>query len=143
MHRLTGGRFALGLGRGIEPLFDVFGIPRITTAQMEDFVGLIRRLFHGEAVLGHDGPAGRYPVLHLDSAFDEDIPIGMVAFGPNSLALSGRIMDMVVLHTFFTDETVERCVRPCGRLPKRPGGIRHRSGSGRATPLCTTNFPTS
>ena len=121
MHRLTGGRFALGLGRGIEPLFDAFGIPRITTAQMEDFVGLIRRLFHGEAVLGHDGPAGRYPVLHLDSAFDEDIPVGMVAFGPNSLALSGRIMDMVVLHTFFTDETVERCVRTVRKAAEEAG----------------------
>src|SRR4051794_22718321 len=37
MHRLTGGRFTLGLGRGIAPLFDIYGIPRITTAQLEDF----------------------------------------------------------------------------------------------------------
>src|ERR687897_619917 len=57
MHRLTGGRFVLGLGRGIAPLFDAFGIPRITTAQMEDFTGLMRRLWHGEAVIGHSGPA--------------------------------------------------------------------------------------
>ncbi|HEX5616487.1 MAG TPA: TIGR03857 family LLM class F420-dependent oxidoreductase [Acidimicrobiia bacterium] len=111
MHRLTGGRFTLGLGRGIAPLFDAYGIPRITTAQLEDFVGIVRRLFRGEVVFGHDGPAGRYPVLHLDATFDEDIPIGFTAFGPNSLALGGRVMDMVVLHTFFTDETVERCVR--------------------------------
>lgn len=111
MHRLTDGRFTLGLGRGIAPLFDAYGIPRITTAQLEDIVGLLRRLFRGEVVMGHDGPAGSYPILHLDSSFDEDIPIGFVAFGPNSLALAGRVMDMVVLHTFFTDETVERCVR--------------------------------
>jgi probable F420-dependent oxidoreductase len=111
MHRLTGGRFTLGLGRGIAPLFDAYGIPRITTAQVEDFVGLLHRLFHGEVVVGHDGAAGRFPVLHLDSSFDEDIPIGWTAFGPNSLALGGRCMDMVVLHTFFTDETTERCVR--------------------------------
>ncbi len=110
MHRLTGGRFTLGLGRGIEMLFDAFGIPRITSAQIEDFVGLMRRLFRGEMVLGHDGPAGRFPVLVLDSTFDEEIPIGFVAFGPNSLRLAGRVMDMVVLHTFFTDETTERCV---------------------------------
>ncbi len=70
----------------------------------------MRRLFHGEVILGHDGPAGRFPVLHLDASFDEDIPLGFVAFGPNSLALGGRVFDMVVLHTFFTDETVERCV---------------------------------
>jgi probable F420-dependent oxidoreductase len=110
MHRLTGGRFTLGLGRGIEMLFDAFGLPRITTAQLEDFVGLLRRLFRGELVFGHDGPAGKFPVLVLDASFDEDIPIGFVAFGPNSLRLAGRVMDMVVLHTFFTDETTERCV---------------------------------
>ena len=110
MHGLTGGRFTLGLGRGIAPLFDAYGIPRITTAQIEDFVGLMRRLFRGEAIFGHDGPAGTYPVLHLDSSFDATIPIGFMAFGPNSLALAGRTMDMVVLHTFFTDETVRRSV---------------------------------
>ncbi len=111
MHRLSGGRFTLGLGRGIDAIFGAFGIPKITTAQMEDFVGLLRRLWRGEVIFGHDGPAGRFPVLHLDASFDEDIPVGLVAFGPQSLALAGRAFDMVVLHTFFTDETVERAVR--------------------------------
>ena len=110
MHRLTDGRFTLGLGRGIAPLFDAYGIPRITTAQVEDFVGLLRRLWKGEAILGHDGPAGKFPVLHIDASYDEDIPLGFVAFGPNSLGLAGRSFDAVVLHTFFTDATVERCV---------------------------------
>jgi probable F420-dependent oxidoreductase len=110
MHRLTDGRFTLGLGRGIAPLFDAYGIPRITTAQMEDFAGLMRRLWHGEVVFGHDGPAGKYPLLHLDASFDYDIPLAMTAFGPNSLALGGRAFDAVVLHTFFTDETLARCV---------------------------------
>ena len=121
MHRLTGGRFTLGFGRGIESVFDAFGIPRITTAQLEDFVGLLRRLFRGEVVVGHDGPAGSYPVLHLDSSLDEDIPIGYVAFGPNSLALAGRVMDMVVLHTFFTDETTERCVTAVREAAEQAG----------------------
>lgn len=44
MHRLTGGRFTLGLGRGIELMQDAFGIPRVTTAQLEDFAQLMRRL---------------------------------------------------------------------------------------------------
>ncbi len=84
----------------------------------------MRRLWKGEAIFGHDGPAGTYPVLSLDSTFDFDIPIGFTTFGPNSLALGGRVMDMVVLHTFFTDETVERSVaavrsaaEPAGRDP--------------------------
>lgn len=128
MHRLTGGRFTLGLGRGIEPLFDAFGLPRITTAQLEDFVGLMRRLWQGEVVVGHDGPAGSFPVLHLDSSFDEDIPIGLTAFGPRSLALSGRLLDMVVLHTFFTDETTARAVATVRRAAEEagrdPGAVR-------------------
>lgn len=110
MHRLVGGRFILGLGRGIAPIFDAYGIPRITTAQMEDFVGLMRRLWRGEMILGHDGPAGSYPVLRLDPRFDEHIPMLLVAFGPHSLDLGGRLFDHVVLHTFFTDETLQRCV---------------------------------
>ena len=110
MHRLTGGRFVLGLGRGIAPMQDAFGFGRITTAQIEDFVGLVRRLWRGEVILGHDGPAGSWPVLHLDATFDEDIPLALVAFGPNSLALGGRCFDEVILHTYFTDETTARAV---------------------------------
>ncbi len=110
MHRLTGGRFTLGLGRGIAPMFDAFGIPRITTAQLEDFASLMRRLWHGEVIFAHEGPSGSYPILHLDATFDEDIPLLITAFGPNTLALAGRTFDAVVLHTFFTDETTARVV---------------------------------
>jgi probable F420-dependent oxidoreductase len=121
MHRLTGGRFTLGLGRGIAPLMDAYGIPRITTAQMEDFAGLMRRLWRGEVIMGHDGPAGRFPILHLDSSFDEAIPLALTAFGPNSLALGGRAFDAVVLHTFFTDETLARCVETVKRSAESAG----------------------
>src|SRR6266850_914160 len=58
MHRLTNGRFSLGLGRGIAAMFRSFGLPQISTAQLEDFAGLMRRLWRGEVVIGHDGPAG-------------------------------------------------------------------------------------
>jgi probable F420-dependent oxidoreductase len=111
MHRLSAGRFTLGLGRGIEAIFRAYGLPSVTTAQMEDTAQILRRLWRGEVIMGHDGPAGSYPILHLDASFDEDIPLGLVAFGPNTLALAGRAFDMVVLHTFFTDETVKRAVR--------------------------------
>lgn len=111
MQSLTGGRFVLGLGRGIPLQQDAFGMGRITTAEMEDFAGLLQRLFRGEVIVGHDGPAGSWPVLHLDGSLDEHLPLGLVAFGPNSLALGGRCFDEVVLHTFFTDETTERGVR--------------------------------
>jgi probable F420-dependent oxidoreductase len=121
MHRLTGGRFKLGIGRGITMMQDAFGIPRVTTAQLEDFAGLMRRLWHGETIIGHDGPAGSWPVLRLDPSFDEDIPLLLVAFGPNSLALGGRCFDDVVLHTFFPDETTTRCVDVVKRAAEDAG----------------------
>lgn len=121
MAKLTGGRFMLGLGRGVKPAFDAFGIPPITTAQLEDVAGVLRRLWHGETILGHDGPIGRYPALSLDRTFDLDIPLGLVAFGPNSLALGGRVFDEVLLHTFFTDETLVRCVTTVKEAAERAG----------------------
>jgi probable F420-dependent oxidoreductase len=121
MHRLTRGRFVLGIGRGIGPLFDAYGMARITTAQMEDFATVMRRLWHGDTIIGHDGPLGSYPVLRLDPTFDEDIPLGLVAFGPNSLELGGRAFDHVILHTFFTDETLQRCVRTVKDAAERAG----------------------
>jgi probable F420-dependent oxidoreductase len=121
MQSLTGGRFVLGVGRGIPLLQDAFGIPHITTAQMEDFAGLMRRLFRGETIIGHDGPAGSWPVLHLDATLDEHLPMGLVAFGPSSLALGGRCFDDVVLHTFFTDETTARCVETVKRAAEQAG----------------------
>ena len=57
MHELTGGRFSLGLGRGIKRRDQAYGLTPITTAQMEDFVGVMRKVWAGEMVLGHDGVA--------------------------------------------------------------------------------------
>jgi len=121
MHRMTDGRFSLGLGRGIDRAMDAFGLPRIKTAQIEDFVGLMRRIWRGETILGHDGPAGRYPALSMGPEFDEHIPMTFTAFGPNSLALGGRAFDAVVLHTFFTEETTRRCVRTVKEAAEKAG----------------------
>ena len=111
MHGLTGGRFVLGIGRGIVPMQKAYGIETITTAQMEDFAGLTRRLLRGEAVVGHDGPIGSFPYLQLGPDVADEVPLLLVAFGPNSLALGGRCFDEVVLHTYFTDETTARAVK--------------------------------
>ncbi len=121
MQSLTGGRFVLGLGRGIQMLQDLYGIPHVTTAQMEDFVGIIRRLFRGEAIVGHTGPAGSYPVLHLDAGLDEYLPMALAAFGPNTLALGGRCFDHVILHTFFADDTTARCVEAVRQAAEEAG----------------------
>ncbi|MBL7491101.1 TIGR03857 family LLM class F420-dependent oxidoreductase [Frankia sp. AgB1.9] len=121
MQSLTGGRFVLGLGRGVPTMQDAYGIPRITTAQIEDFVDIVRRLFRGEAIIGHKGPAGSWPVLHLDGSLDEHLPMGITAFGPQTLELGGRLFDQVVLHTFFTDETTARAVATVKRAAEQAG----------------------
>jgi len=121
MQSLSGGRFVLGIGRGVPVLQDLYGMDRITTAQMEDFVSIMRRLFRGEAVFGHDGPAGSWPVLNLDSTLDEHLPMGLVAFGPESLKLGGRCFDEVVLHTYFTDETTQRAVATVKQAAEEAG----------------------
>ena len=111
LHRLSGGRYALGLGRGFDALFEVMGLPRVTMAQIEDSIGIYRRLWQGEAVLGHEGPAGSFPYLNQDPTFEEDIPVLVMAIGERTLKWAGKVADGVVLHTFLTDETLARSVR--------------------------------
>lgn len=111
LHRMSGGRYAFGLGRGIPLLFDIMGLPHVTSAQLTDAIGIYRTLWRGGSVAGHDGPAGSYPYLEQDSSFDEDIPVLLTAMGDNSLRLAGRLADGVVLHTFMSDAAVERSVR--------------------------------
>lgn len=115
LHDLSGGRFVLGLGRGVPQMQKAFGLSTVTTAQLEEFAHLLRRLWRGEVIVGYDGPLGRYPVLALDPAFDLSIPLLVTAFGPDTLAMAGRAYDEVMLHTYFTDETTARCVETVRR----------------------------
>ena len=121
MHRLTNGRFALGLGRGFDSLFRAINLPPVTGDQLRDVAGILRQLWHGEVVLGHDGPAGRYPYLHQDAAFAEEIPLMLVALGEKTLELAGSCMDGVVLHTFFTDAALEASVAAVRRGAEAAG----------------------
>lgn len=121
LHRLSDGRYAFGLGRGFGLLFDLMGLPRVTGAQLEDVVGIYRTLWSGGSVVGHEGPAGSYPYLNQDSRFDEKIPVLMMAIGDQSLRLAGRVADGVVLHTFFTDETLARAVAVVRRSAEEAG----------------------
>jgi probable F420-dependent oxidoreductase len=121
MHRLSGGRFTLGIGRGVSAMYSAFNIPDVTTAHMEDWAQVMRRLWHGETIFNHDGPMGRYPVLALDADFNEDIKLGLVAFGPKTLALGGRVFDDVILHTYFPPETLQRCVATVKEAAEQAG----------------------
>ena len=121
MHRLSGGRFTLGIGRGVSAMYSAFNIPDVSTAHLEDWAQVMRRLWHGETIVNHDGPMGHYPVLFLDADFDEDIKLGLVAFGPKTLALGGRVFDDVILHTYVPPETLQRCVATIKQAAEQAG----------------------
>ncbi len=124
MHKLTGGRYSFGIGRGTSQISTGLGLTPVTTAQMADFVWLMRRLWAGETIVDHDGPAGKFPRLSLGTTGTARIPMTLSAFGPKSLTLGGRVFDSVVLHTFLSPETTRRSVetvraaaRDSGRNP--------------------------
>jgi 5,10-methylenetetrahydromethanopterin reductase len=121
MHRLSGGRFALGLGRGFDLLFNAIGLAPITSDAMVDAIDVLRRLWHGETLLGHSGASGSWPYLAQDPSFDEDIPVLLCVLGPRTLELAGAVADGVVLHTFFTDETLASSVAAVRRGAERAG----------------------
>ena len=72
-------------------------------------------------IFNHDGPIGKYQVLFLDPDFNEDIRLAIVAFGPKTLALGGRAFDDVILHTYFTPETLQRCVKTVKDAAEKAG----------------------
>lgn len=121
MHRLTGGRFVFGIGRGLRPQIAGLGLSQTTTEEMAEFADLLRRLWRGEVVADYDGPLGTFPKVALDPTFDEDIRLATTAFGPKTLTLAGRAFDLVVLHTFFSDETVRRIVDTVRRAAEEAG----------------------
>lgn len=121
LHLLSEGRFTLGVGRGIDAMFRAYGMPLATTESLEAFAHLMRQLWHGETVVNYSDLTGTYPFLRLDPGFDLDIPLAVTAFGPRTLEMAGRAYDVVILHTFFTDETTERAVRTVKDAAERSG----------------------
>ena len=56
-----------------------------------------------------------------DPTFDEHIPVLLTAMGPKTLELAGSIADGVILHTFFSDEALARCVATIRRGAEEAG----------------------
>ena len=110
LSRLSGGRFALGVGRGIGVRSAMMGLAPVSNRQLADFAALMRRLWNGERVVGHDSSLGKFPYLHQAGWMHESIPLLMTAFGEKSLAFAGSVFDGVILHTFLSDEAVARAV---------------------------------
>jgi len=108
LQALTGGRFVLGVGRSVPPLWRSLGLAPMTNAVLADSADIVRKLCHGEKVT-YDGPAGTYRSLRLGDRADIPAPpIALAAIGPRSLELAGRHFDGVILHPFLTPDAVSR-----------------------------------
>lgn len=121
MHALTEGRFAMAFGRGMAGYWPAIGLPVVTADRLRDFFSILRRLWAGEMILDHDGPAGKWPMLRHASGLGEGPPIGLVAVGPKTMELAGEIADFVVLHTFFSDQATAASVAAVRRGAERAG----------------------
>ncbi len=108
LHYLSGGRFELGLARGVAIRNQLMGLEPVTNAQLVEGVDLLRQLWKGAKVMGHDGLMGNYPYLSMGDWMDADIPLHFVGFGPKSLRFAGGHFDGVHLHTFITDHGLRK-----------------------------------
>ncbi len=118
---LGGGRFALGLGRGFGAQWQILGLPQVTGAQLADFIEVLRRLWRGETIIGHDGPIGSYPILHLGVELTDIPPILLATMSSRTLELAGRHADAVVLHTFLSDVATAAAVATVHGAAERAG----------------------
>jgi len=121
LSRLSGGRFALGLGRGIGVRSAMLGLAPVKNAQLTAIAELLRRLWRGERVVGHDSALGKFPYLHQAAWMNESIPLLFTAFGERSLEFAGGVFDGVILHTFLSDDAVRRAVALVRRGAERAG----------------------
>jgi probable F420-dependent oxidoreductase len=121
LSRLSHGRFALGVGRGIGVRSAMMGLAPVKNAELAAFAELMRKLWRGERVIGHDSGLGKFPYLHQASWLSEPIPLLMTAFGVRSLEFAGGVFDGVILHTFMSDEAVKRAAGLVRRGAEKAG----------------------
>ena len=107
LNRLSNGRFALGLAKGVNLRWKAIGLPVVTYEREREFLTLLRRLWRGETVTGHSSVLGEFAQLGLAPYVDEDIPVLYVGFGPKSLHHAGQIYDGVHLHTFMGPQALQ------------------------------------
>ena len=110
MMEVSGGRFALGIGRGIDAVADATGTPRATFAYLEDYIDVLRRLWRGERV-EHDSPVATLKGSTLGMEMEVPPPIVMAAMGDETCRWAGRHCDGVLFNSLWSTEAVEHSTR--------------------------------
>ena len=130
LHYISGGRFELGLARGVAIRNQLMGLEAVSNAQLVDGLDILRTLWRGGKIMGYDGPMGTLPYLSSGDWLDAEIPIHFIGFGPKSLRFAGQHFDGVHLHTFITPAGIIHIEHfPAILLdPEQPQFLRHFSG---------------
>lgn len=119
-HALSGGRFLLGLGRGVGTLAPSLGVPAPTLAGLEHLVSVLRRLWAGEQIT-EEGPVGSFRGMRFSDLPPGAPPVVLATIGPRGLELAGRAFDGVLLHPFLSVEAVAESVASVRGAAERAG----------------------
>ncbi|CAJ61750.1 hypothetical protein; putative dehydrogenase [Frankia alni ACN14a] len=120
-HTMSGGRFVLGLGRGLGALAPSLGVAPPTLRGLEHLVGVLRRLWAGEAIR-EEGASGSFRGMRFsDLPPDGAPPVVLGTIGPRGLDLAGRAFDGVILHPFLTVDAVAASVAAVRGAAERAG----------------------
>lgn len=110
LNRLSEGRFALGLAKGVGLRWQAMSLDYPTYAREKEFIDIMRKLWRGESIANHQGELGHFPYLSTAPYLNEDIPILYVGFGLKSLRHAGTCYDGTHLHTFMSDQALADAV---------------------------------
>jgi probable F420-dependent oxidoreductase len=104
------------------PLYEPHGMPAPDLRWIEDYVGILRRLWAGEAV-SYDGPVGRFPNMKMaDLSKERPPPVYYGSFGgPKALEMVARSFDGVLFFPFLTVEAVAESVATLRKAAERAG----------------------
>ncbi len=122
MQSVFGDRLTIGVAQGIPPLYDPHGMVAPDLRTIEDYAGIVHKLWAGE-VVRYDGPAGRYPNMKMADPSRERPPkLYYGSFGgPKALQMVARAFDGVLLFPFLTVEAVAESVATLRGAAERAG----------------------
>lgn len=130
LQAVSGGRFTLGLGRGVEPSYlEPQGLRMVGLDYLVDYVDILRRLWAGETVR-YDGPVGRFDGMRLVDRWGGRPP-GVyfgTAGGPRAARAVAKAFDGVFLFGYLTVDAVAESVKlirqECERIDRDPDEVR-------------------
>jgi coenzyme F420-dependent glucose-6-phosphate dehydrogenase len=122
--RLSGGRFALGVGTGEgineRPLGWEFPGYKERAARMTEAITIMRRLLSGEK-LDFEGAHYQTRKARLYSPPVGRVPIWMSAAGAQSASLAGRLADGLIVSVKVPAEAREQVIDPCRKAAQDAG----------------------